>query len=215
MNPTHIHTPFIITHTFIKYTHLTLLFLTLSYTPPKSIHLQIHILTPLPKVDPKQITTLPPTWDFCPSAKRQSSSNPAEATRYRELVTTLQSLSTRQRESAERVARLRRMQRLLEPFSPTEEEEDDQPQLQNNLVTRNGQIESELQKMRMLLVRVGGRVDQLQQQNEKGKGKQRRGKRVRQEDEGDGDDARMTDAVNLDSRIDERKKFDDLLQRFS
>lgn len=105
------------------------------------------------------------------------------------------------------------MQRLLEPFSPTQEEDEetDQPQLQDNLVTRNGQVESELQRMRMLLVRVGGRVDQLQQQKEKGKGKgsQRRGKRARQEE---GEDERMVDVGGLDAGLDERRKVDDLLQ---
>lgn len=60
----------------------------------------------------------------------------------------------------ERVNKLRRMQKLLEPFSGTEE--DAQPShIQENLVTRNGEIEKELERMRMLLARVGGRVTQI------------------------------------------------------
>ena len=65
--------------------------------------------------------------------------------------------------------------------------------------------------MRMLLVRVGGRVDQLQQQKEKGKGKgsQRRVKRAREEEV---EDERMVDVGGLDAGLDEGRKVDDLLQ---
>ena len=49
------------------------------------------------------------------------------------------------------------MRALLEPF-------DDAAGVQENLVTRNGEVEAELQRMRMLLARVGGRVGQLRRQ---------------------------------------------------
>ena len=52
----------------------------------------------------------------------------------------------------ERVARLRNMQELLRPFSG---------EVQPNLVTRGGGVEAELERQKILLARVGGRVDQL------------------------------------------------------
>lgn len=47
------------------------------------------------------------------------------------------------------------MKGLLAPF------EDAAETVQENLVTRNGEVEAEMQRMRMLLARVGGRVGQL------------------------------------------------------
>lgn len=44
------------------------------------------------------------------------------------------------------------MQALLRPFETN---------VQENLVTRNGEIEKELERMRVLLVRVAGRIGQL------------------------------------------------------
>ncbi|RYP03723.1 hypothetical protein DL764_004947 [Monosporascus ibericus] len=103
------------------------------------------------------IASLPPTWDQHPSAARasQAESHPLEARRYADLATQLAALASRRRESRERVDRLRRMQALLAPFA------DAAQQVQPNLVTRNGEVEKELERMRVLLVRVAGRVAQL------------------------------------------------------
>jgi hypothetical protein len=49
------------------------------------------------------------------------------------------------------------MQRLLGPFK------DPQNDIQPNLVTRDGELVQELEKMRMLAARVGGRVSQQKQ----------------------------------------------------
>lgn len=46
------------------------------------------------------------------------------------------------------------MQQLLEPFR------EPQKNIQPNLVTRDGELVQELDKMRMLVARVGGRVEQ-------------------------------------------------------
>lgn len=51
------------------------------------------------------------------------------------------------------------MDRLLRPFRGAAGSS--VAPLQQNLVTRNGDIEQELERMRMLLVRVAGRVAQL------------------------------------------------------
>ncbi|RYP67892.1 hypothetical protein DL771_007000 [Monosporascus sp. 5C6A] len=100
------------------------------------------------------IASLPPTWDQHPSAS-QAESHPLEARRYADLAAQLAALASRRREVRERVDRLRRMQALLAPFA------DAAQQVQPNLVTRNGEVEKELERMRVLLVRVAGRVAQL------------------------------------------------------
>ncbi|KAM7191455.1 Kinetochore complex Fta4 of Sim4 subunit, or CENP-50 domain containing protein [Naviculisporaceae sp. PSN 640] len=182
-------------------------------------------------VDPKIVSSLPATWTYDATSTRQSEAYPAEATQYSELVSQLKFLSSQKAEITARVTRLRRMKALLEPFDTSttalddpgkndgkEAQEQTNIKLQDNLITRNGEIEKELQRMRMLLARVGGRVDQLQQkgqhQQEKGKGK---GKRKRNEagDQSQAggqseDESRMT----IDSGLDERKKLDDLLKGF-
>ncbi|RYP90061.1 hypothetical protein DL770_003841 [Monosporascus sp. CRB-9-2] len=103
------------------------------------------------------IASLPPTWDQHPSAARasQAESHPLEARRYADLAAQLAALASRRRDARERVDRLRRMQALLAPFA------DAAQQVQPNLVTRNGEVEKELERMRVLLVRVAGRVAQL------------------------------------------------------
>jgi len=58
------------------------------------------------------------------------------------------------------------MAALLAPFdesSKSGDDDDDKPNstVQDNLVTRNGEMERELERMRLLLVRVAGRVAQL------------------------------------------------------
>ncbi|KAK4104066.1 hypothetical protein N658DRAFT_504865 [Parathielavia hyrcaniae] len=136
--------------------------------------------------DPTVIATLPAQWD--PSSP-SSSSHPLEAKRYAELAAELHALAERKRQASARVARLRRMQALLEPFSPSPSPSpstsaaaaaavattghDDDGALdgvQENLVTRNGAVEAELQRMRMLLARVGARVGTLKEQRGSGRG---------------------------------------------
>lgn len=71
------------------------------------------------------------------------------------------------------MARLRRMAALLAPFEPSHTNNDDDTThsatttttVQENLVTRNGEVERELERMRLLLARVAGRVAQLPDNN--------------------------------------------------
>ncbi len=125
----------------------------------------------------------------------------------------------------ERVARLRRMHDLLAPFRDTDGEgvggaggeengfgdggsgaAQGRNKVQPNLVTRNGELEKELERMRVLLVRVAGRVARLPpdgpggKRNAKGKGR-RRG--AHEEDE------EMADVQDLD--LLERRKVERLL----
>lgn len=123
------------------------------------------------------IATLPSEWDHPePSSSSSSSSHPLEAKRYAELAADLRALAERKQQAAARVARLRRMRTLLEPFGPDPAAAASSSPaggggggagldgVQENLVTRNGDVEAELHRMRMLLARVGGRVGQLKEQ---------------------------------------------------
>ncbi|KAI1284216.1 kinetochore Sim4 complex subunit Fta4 [Xylaria sp. FL0933] len=133
------------------------------------------------------IASLPPTWDV--HKPREAEAHPLEARRYAEQTATLTSLSARRQELHKRVERLRRIAALLAPFSPIESQakdntntnhndndndnNDDTTQstqtpadtrttsVQENLITRNGEIERELERMRLLLARVAGRIAQL------------------------------------------------------
>ncbi|KAI0376860.1 kinetochore Sim4 complex subunit Fta4 [Hypomontagnella monticulosa] len=108
------------------------------------------------------IASLPSTWDqHSPS---QSEAHPPEAQRYADLVSSLTSLATRRREARDRLERLRRMRALLAPVSSEPGAVDSTEginKVQPNLVTRDGDLEKELERMRMLLVRVAARVDRL------------------------------------------------------
>ncbi|PSR97054.1 kinetochore Sim4 complex subunit Fta4 [Coniella lustricola] len=146
-------------------------------------------------VQPEIIAALPPTWD----SPAEASANPLEAKRYAELVAHLKGLSTRHRDAEARVRRLRQMTAVLEPFkSSTEQTYSDYgnssaQNIQRNLVTRDGQVEKELERMRMLLARVGDKVARLQQQQ--------------QQQGDDQEDAMLVDDVE----VDERRKVDNLL----
>ncbi|KAK6836761.1 hypothetical protein PG987_007256 [Apiospora arundinis] len=117
---------------------------------------------PIPPYPPS-----PPTWDHLDPQETQS--RPAEAAHYADLQARLGVLSARRAETRARVERLRAMQNLLQPFRGEVDGEDDEgsqnKKLQENLVSRNGEMEKELERMRMLLVRVAGRVGQLPAQN--------------------------------------------------
>ncbi|KAI0110777.1 kinetochore Sim4 complex subunit Fta4 [Nemania sp. FL0031] len=116
------------------------------------------------------IASLPPTWDL--QNPREATDHELEAQRYAELTETLTSLSTRRQAVRERVERLRRMTALLAPFEVrNDNDNDDEAQsgarmpVQENLVTRNGEVERELERMRLLLARVRGRIAQLPDQS--------------------------------------------------
>ncbi|OIW29023.1 hypothetical protein CONLIGDRAFT_633237 [Coniochaeta ligniaria NRRL 30616] len=140
------------------------------------------------------IESLPPTWE----SEQDVNAHPMEAKRYSELVSRLQELNERKRQAESTVARLRQMRDLLEPFQADE----DGRGVQENLVTRDGEVEKELERMRMLLARVGGRVGHLLEQTGGSRG------RSMSSDLFGGDGT----AVMLeDAEIEERRKVNDLL----
>ena len=83
--------------------------------------------------------------------------HPPEAARYAELVGRLQEVGAKVAEARTRTARLRRVAELVAPFG----EGDGASAVQENLVTRGGAVETELERMRTLLARVGDRVGRL------------------------------------------------------
>lgn len=74
--------------------------------------------------------------------------------RYQQLREQLQVLDERRLQRQQRLDQLRHLKRLLEPF------QDARKDIQPNLVTRDGELVQELEKMRMLAARVGGRLSQ-------------------------------------------------------
>ncbi|PKY08840.1 putative kinetochore protein fta4 [Aspergillus campestris IBT 28561] len=74
--------------------------------------------------------------------------------RYQQLRERLVSLDDQRQQRRQRLDQLRRLQELLEPFGNPQEN------IQPNLVKRDGELVQELEKMRMLAARVGGRIEQ-------------------------------------------------------
>ncbi|KAG7288640.1 hypothetical protein NEMBOFW57_004994 [Staphylotrichum longicolle] len=179
--------------------------------------------------DPAIIATLPLEWDSSSSSSSSSSAeSPLDAKRYAELAGELHALAARKTQAAARVARLRRMRALLEPFGggpapPAGSGESDHggdvddgnldkdgggggggSGVQENLVTRNGEVEAELQRMRMLLARVGGRVGMLKEQGRMGGGG----------DEDSTAGSLFSEPGGEDVGMDEQRKVGMLLERF-
>ncbi|KAL2173238.1 kinetochore Sim4 complex subunit Fta4 [Thermothelomyces heterothallicus CBS 202.75] len=169
--------------------------------------------------NPDVIATLPLEWEEDGSSSQQQ---PLEAKRYTELVGELRALAERKQQAVARVARLRRIRALLEPFSPSSRsggdgsggDDDDGGEggggggtldaVQENLITRNGEIEAELSRMRMLLARVGGRVGQLKEQGRQAR-ESSAGSLFSDCGEGMGD---------VDVEMEEQRKVGLLLERF-
>lgn len=74
--------------------------------------------------------------------------------RYQQIRKDLVDGDQRRQEKQQYLEQLRHLQRLTEPFK------DPQNHVQPNLVTRDGELIQELEKMRMLVARVGGRIAQ-------------------------------------------------------
>jgi len=149
------------------------------------------------------ISTLPQTWSA--AHPKQAVEHPPEAKRYEDLASSLTSLSARRKQARQRVERLRKMKGLLQPFNSDATQNEGgngTSNVQQNLVTRNGDVEKELERMRMLLVRVSGRLAQLPPPGTR-----------RQEGDVTMDDG-DSDEVVEDLDVVERNKVDALLNGF-
>jgi hypothetical protein len=89
------------------------------------------------------IEKLPEQWSEAAESKA-----PAEAARYKELQSRLVDLNEKRKAAREKVEQYRAAKKLLEPF------EGEDAGLQDNLITKNGEVERELERMRMLMLRV-------------------------------------------------------------
>ncbi|PWY77467.1 kinetochore protein Fta4 [Aspergillus heteromorphus CBS 117.55] len=89
-----------------------------------------------------------------PLELEDQSASEEERARYQQLRERLTGLDSRRQQRQRRLDQLRQLQRLLEPF------QEPQKNIQPNLVVRDGELAQELEKMRMLVARVGGRIEQ-------------------------------------------------------
>jgi hypothetical protein len=96
------------------------------------------------------IEQLPATW-----SEEAESVAPEKAARYKELQTRLAELNERRKVTRARVERYRALKELLGPF---EEGAD----VQGNLVVKKGEVEKELERMKLLMVRVQRGVQGLE-----------------------------------------------------
>lgn len=80
--------------------------------------------------------------------------------RYLQLRERLASLDQQRQQKQRRLDQLQRLRGLLEPFKNPQES------IQPNLITRDGELAQELEKMRMLVARVGGRIAQQKSRSE-------------------------------------------------
>lgn len=113
---------------------------------------------------PAVIAALPPTWDT--PREEEATAAPLDAKRYADLTTSLRALATHKADAEARVRQLRRIQALLAPFdapSHSHSHSNHVLSLQENLVTRDGEVEKELERMRVLLVRVADKVARLRE----------------------------------------------------
>ncbi|KAL2148712.1 hypothetical protein VTH82DRAFT_1859 [Thermothelomyces myriococcoides] len=165
--------------------------------------------------DPNVIATLPLEWEEDGPSSSGHQQHPLEARRYAELAGELRALAERKQQAVARVERLRRMRALLEPFSPSNRADGDGEDgsgdgggtingVQENLITRNGEIEAELSRMRMLLARVGGRVGQLKEQ----------GRQTRESSTGSLFSDRGEGIGDVDVEMEEQRKVGQLLEKF-
>ncbi|EWG49885.1 hypothetical protein FVEG_09250 [Fusarium verticillioides 7600] len=96
------------------------------------------------------IEALPTSWHL----EKDINDHPMETKRYADAVQQLTELNDQRKQLREQVARLKRLQTIVEPLQTDE----NGAGIQENLLTRNGPVEKELERMRILLARVGGRV---------------------------------------------------------
>lgn len=96
------------------------------------------------------IEQLPEEWSENASAK-----SPEQAAKFTELTQKLTALNEQRRVARERVERYRKFKEMVDLLG-------EDAGVQDNLVTRNGELEEELEKMRRLMLRVERGVGALE-----------------------------------------------------
>lgn len=103
--------------------------------------------------DHDTIEALPETW----ISEKDINDYPMEAKLYADAVRRLSELNEQRNQLRDQVARLNRLKSVVQPLQTGE----NGAGVQENLLTRDGPVEKELERMRFLLARVGGRVNTL------------------------------------------------------
>ncbi|QSZ32971.1 hypothetical protein DSL72_002555 [Monilinia vaccinii-corymbosi] len=85
---------------------------------------------------------------------------PNQAAKYKELQSKLLELNEKRRAAKEKLEQYKAAKRLLEPFDQADKH------VQENLVTKNGEVERELERMRMLMLRVERGIAGLEEKDE-------------------------------------------------
>lgn len=106
----------------------------------------------MPQAADLNISNLPYAWED----EDEAQNRPEEAEQFAELSAHLKVLNDQRRELKEKVSRYSALKEALAPFEDAKED------VQENLCTRDGEVETELQKMRMLMARVKGRLESLE-----------------------------------------------------
>ena len=81
--------------------------------------------------------------------------------RYKQLHARLTALVEKREAQNQKLAQHKQLQQLLEPFK------DPQVNIQPNLVTKDGELQKELEKMKMLMARVSEKIDGLPEARER------------------------------------------------
>ncbi|APA07510.1 hypothetical protein sscle_03g022800 [Sclerotinia sclerotiorum 1980 UF-70] len=100
------------------------------------------------------IEKLPEEW-----SEEAETKAPEQATKYKELQSKLLELNERRRMAKERLEQCNAAKILLEPFEQADKN------VQENLVTKNGEVEKELERMRMLMLRVERGIGGLERED--------------------------------------------------
>jgi hypothetical protein len=107
------------------------------------------------------VTALPKTWPI----EHAQMAVLGDASRYAALVEQLSDLNHHRQLTQARTERLRRVKAMLRPFSVDQTQTGGaaglETALQQNIMTRGCELERELERMKVLLARVGGRVSVL------------------------------------------------------
>jgi hypothetical protein len=101
------------------------------------------------------IEELPPSWPV----ETDLDKYPEEAEQYEAVVLRLTQLSEERKQIRLRVEQLRRIRDAIQPLSMT-----DETSIQDSLITAQGPMEQELERMKALLTRVASRVADLPDQ---------------------------------------------------
>lgn len=112
------------------------------------------LLTPR-KGNESNISNLPEQW-----SDEAATLAPEQAAKFQSLQQRLTELNEKRKSAKERLEQYKAAKKLLEPF------EDIETSVQENVVTKNGEIEMELERSRMLMLRVERGISGLDDRDE-------------------------------------------------